>query len=136
MHFREAESPIRILIADDHPAIRKTVRSIFEQASGFEVCGEAPDGARAIEEAQRLKPDVVILNVNMPVMGGFQAARHIKATFPELAIVILSSDADQRLIDEAKKIGVRAYVAKTKAGDELIRTIQAAVAGSDFVLVR
>ena len=75
------------------------------------------------------------LNVNMPVMGGFQAARHIKATFPELAIVILSSDADQRLIDEAKKIGVRAYVAKTKAGEELIRTIEAAVARSDFVLV-
>jgi DNA-binding NarL/FixJ family response regulator len=134
--LKRPEPPIRILIADDHPVIRKAVRSILELTPAFEVCGEVPDGAKAIEEAQKLKPDVVLLNVNMPVMGGLQAARRIKDVLPGLAIVVLSSDADQRLVDEAKKIGVRAYIAKTKAGEELVRTIEAAVKSGDFVLVR
>jgi DNA-binding NarL/FixJ family response regulator len=93
---------LRILIADDHPIIRKTVRSTLEQHPRFEVCGEAEDGVRAIEEAQRLKPDVVVLDVSMPVLGGLEAARDIKTSLPETEIVILSSSVDQRFIEEAK----------------------------------
>ena len=126
---------VRILIADDHPVIRKRVRSTLEGHSRFEVCAEAEDGAKAIEEAQRLKPDVVVLNVTMPVVDGFQAAREIKASLPETAIVILSSHVDQRFIEEAKKIGARAYVAKTKAGEALVKAIETAVIGGDFVLM-
>ena len=98
------------------------------------MCGEAVDGAKAIEEAQRLKPDVVVLNVTMPVLNGFEAAREIKASLPETAIVILSGHADERFVEEAKKIGARAYVAKNKAGEALIKAIEAAVIGGDFVL--
>ena len=83
---------VRILIADDYPAIRKSVRSTLEDNPRFEVCGEAEDGAEAIEKAERLKPDVVVLNVSMPVLNGFEAAREIKASLPEVAIVILSSN--------------------------------------------
>ena len=126
---------VRILIADDHPVIRRRVRSTLEEHSRFEVCAEVEDGAQAIEDAQRLKPDVVVLNVTMPVLDGFQAARKIKASLPETAIVILSSHADQRFIEEAKKIGARAYVAKTKAGEALVKAIEAAVMGGDFVLM-
>jgi DNA-binding NarL/FixJ family response regulator len=122
-HFASQSKPtdqrLRILIADDHPVIRKQVRSILESHARFDVCGEAYDGAQAIEEAQRLKPDVVILNVSMPVLNGFEAAREIKANLPTSAIVILSSNADKVFVDEAKKIGVRAYVTKTKAGERL-----------------
>ncbi len=126
---------IRILIADDHALIRKMVRVILEGYARFEVCGEAYDGAKAIEEAQRLKPDVVVLNVSMPVVDGFAAARVIKEKVPDTAIVILSANADKRFIDEAKKIGVRAYVAKTKAGEALVKAVEASVIGGDFVLV-
>ena len=126
---------VRILIADDHPAIRKRVRSTLEQYPRFEVCGEAQDGSKAIEEAQKLIPDVVILNVSMPVLNGFEAAREIKTSLPDTAIVILSSHTDQRFIEEARKIGARAYVAKTKLGASLINAIEAAVKGSDFVLM-
>lgn len=126
---------VRILIADDHPVIRKAVRSILEDHPHFEVCGEAIDGANAIVEAKRLEPDVVVLNVTMPVLNGFEAAREIKKDLPEMAIVILSSSADQRFIEEAQKIGVRAYVAKTKAGEALVKAIEAAVIGEDFVLM-
>jgi DNA-binding NarL/FixJ family response regulator len=126
---------VRILIADDHTVIRETVRSTLERYPRFEVCGEAEDGFKAIQEAHRLKPDVVVLNVSMPVLNGFEAAREIKASLPESAIVILSSSIDQRFIEEAKKIGARAYVAKTSTGEALVKAIEAAVISGDFVLL-
>jgi DNA-binding NarL/FixJ family response regulator len=87
------------------------VRSTLEQHPRSEVAGEAEDGSDAIEEAHRLKPDVVVLNVSMPVLNG-----------PETAIVMLSSSVDQRFAEEAKKIGARAHVAKTKAGEAVCVT--------------
>jgi two-component system nitrate/nitrite response regulator NarL len=126
---------LRILIADDHPIIRKHVRGILERQSHFRVCGEAYDGADAIEEAKRLKPDVVVLNVSMPILNGMDAARKMKAELPEMAIVILSSNADKHYVDEAKKIGAHAYVAKTKAAEALVAAIETAIVGGEFVLI-
>jgi two-component system nitrate/nitrite response regulator NarL len=128
---KQAHARIRILIADDHPTIRTMVRSTLEQHPRFEVCGEAVDGAKAIEAADTLKPDVVVLNVTMPVLNGIEAARIIRARVPESAIVILSTHADERLIEEARRIGARAYVAKTRAGEALVKAIE----GGDFVLM-
>jgi DNA-binding NarL/FixJ family response regulator len=124
---------LRVLIVDDQPMILKRVRSILAEQTDFEICGEAHDGAKAIEEAQRLEPDVVILNVSMPVMNGFAAARLIKAKLPSTAIVILSSEADKHFVAEAKKVGASAYVCKTKADDSLVKAIEAAVIGSEFI---
>jgi DNA-binding NarL/FixJ family response regulator len=126
---------LRVLLADDHPVIRKKVRAILESYSRFDVCGEATDGGKAIEEALRLRPDVVVLNITMPVLNGFEAAREIKATLPESAIIMLSTHADKHFIDEAKKAGARAYVAKTRIGEALIKAISDAVESEDFVLV-
>ena len=134
-NVKETDRKVRILIADDHEIIRSTVRSMLERYRRFEVCGEAEDGFKAIEKAHQLKPDVVVLNVNMPVLDGFGAAREITAKLPDTAIVILSSSVDQRFIEEAKKIGARAYVAKTKADEALVKAIKAAVTGGDFVLL-
>jgi two-component system response regulator NreC len=132
---RAHDRRLRVLLAEDHPIIRKSVRQILAAHPRFEVCGEAENGAQAIEEAERLKPDVVVLNITMPVLDGIAAAREIKAKLPESAIVILSSHADKRFIAQAKKSGARAYVAKTKAGEALVTAIEAAVTGGDFVLV-
>jgi len=77
----------------------------------------------------------VVLNVTMPILNGFQAAREIKKIMPESAIVILSLDANKRFVEEAKKIGVKVYIAKTRAGEALIKAVEAAVLGEDFVLV-
>jgi DNA-binding NarL/FixJ family response regulator len=136
VRVKKIDRTIRILIADDHPVVRKMVRSTLEEVPHFRVCAEVEDGATAIKEAQRLKPDVVVLNMHMPVLSGFEAAREIKASVPESVIVILSSDVDRGFIEEAKKIGARAYVAKTKTGDALIEAIETAVIGGDFVLVK
>lgn len=133
--IKEFGRKVRILIADDHPMIRKVVRSTLQRQPHFEVCGEVENGLEAIEEAKKLKPDVVVLNVSMPVLNGFEAAREIKKTMPESAIVILSQNADKRFVEEAKKIGVRAYVAKSKAGEALVKAVEAAVLGEDFVVV-
>ena len=133
---RQVDRRIQILIADDYPAIRQIVRSTLDQHPAFEVCGEVENGADAVKEARKLRPDVVVLNVCMPVLNGFDAAREIRASLPETAIVILSSNADQHFIEEAKKIGVQAYVAKMQIGEALIRAINQAVQGSEFVLVK
>jgi DNA-binding NarL/FixJ family response regulator len=122
-------------VADDHPLIRKSVRQLLDSHPRFEVCGEARDGAEAIGEAQRLKQDVVVLNITMPVLNGMAAARENTAKLPESAIVILSSHADKYFIEQAQESGARAYVLKTKAGEALVRAIETAVIGGDFVLV-
>jgi DNA-binding NarL/FixJ family response regulator len=126
---------LRILIADDHPIIRKHVRRILEEQPAFSVCGEAYDGVEAIEEAQCLKPDVVVLNVSVPILNGLDAGRKIKTEPPETAIVILSSNADKHFIEEAKKIGARAYVAKSKAAEALVTAIERAISDREFVLI-
>jgi PleD family two-component response regulator len=87
-HIEPNIRTLRILIADDQPIIRQHVRRILEEQHSFSVCGEAYDGAAAIEEAKRLKPDVVVLNVSMPILNGLDAGRKIKVELPKAAIVI------------------------------------------------
>jgi DNA-binding NarL/FixJ family response regulator len=93
------------------------------------------DGAEAVEQALRLKPDVVVLNITMPILSGLEAAREIRGKLSKSAIVILSSHADKQFIEEAKRAGAQAYVAKTQIGEALIKAIVGAVDSGDFVLV-
>lgn len=99
----------------------------------MEVCAEAEDGALAVQMAKELEPDVVVLDINMPFLNGFEAARQIKKDIPQIAIVILSSNLDRGFVEAAKKIGVQAYVAKSKAAFALVKAIEAAVENEDFV---
>ena len=126
---------IRVLLADDQPLIRKMVRSTLQKYTHIDVCAEAEDGREAVEQAKELRPDVVVLNITMPVLNGFEAAREIKKEVPQSAIIILSTHADQHFIEEAKKLGVRAYVSKSKIGDALVKAVEAAVKGEDFVVI-
>jgi DNA-binding NarL/FixJ family response regulator len=126
---------VRVLIADDHPNIRRAVRYLLQSQPHIEVCGEAADGAQAIQKAKQLTPDVIVLNINMPVLNGFDAAREIKTTLPKSAIVFLSQNADKYFVEEAKKIGVQAYVPKSKAGGALVEAVEAAMKGKDFLII-
>jgi DNA-binding NarL/FixJ family response regulator len=92
---------IRVVVTDDHSVVRGMVRSTLQQHTHFEVVGEAENGAEAIEEVKRVRPDVVVLNVTMPLVNGFQAAREIRKQIPETAIVILSSHADKYFVEDA-----------------------------------
>jgi CheY-like chemotaxis protein len=126
---------VRILLVDDQPVILKRVRAILAERLDFEVCGEAHDGASGVEEALRLKPHAVVLNVSMPILDGFAAARAIKAKVPTTAIVILSTEADKHFVAEARKCGANAYVVKTKAAESLVAAIDGALTGGEFVLL-
>ena len=124
-----------MLLVDDHDFIRRAIRRILEQDQRFEICGEANNGAVAIDIAQKTTPDVVILNINMPVLNGFAAARRINSILPTAAIVMLSANADRQFVEEAKRIGAKAYVMKEKAGNALFEAVNVAIEGGDFLLV-
>src|SRR4051812_42794418 len=108
------ERRIRVVVADDHPLVRRMVAATFLQSPHIDVVAEAGDGLEAVEQAKQAKPDVVILNISMPRMNGFQAAQEIKNHVPESAVVIMSSHADKQFIEEARKLGVRVYISKTQ----------------------
>jgi two-component system nitrate/nitrite response regulator NarL len=114
---------VRILIADDHPLIRQIVTSTLKSDPRFEVVGEAENG---------LEADVVVLDISMPVLDGFEAARRIHQRDPKVLIVILSTNESQLFIDEAKKIGARAYVPKSEAADTLSKAIDAVIGNEEF----
>jgi CheY-like chemotaxis protein len=130
-----AKRSVRILIADDFPTILQMVKQILNAHPGFEVVGEAPDGHHAVALAAALKPDVIVINVNMPTMSGFEAARRIRSRLPDSAIVILSSHKDKQFIAEARKVGAKGYVGKSDADRELVRAIESAVKGEEFFVV-
>ena len=126
---------VRILIADDFPAILELVKNILNAYPGFEVVGEARDGQHAVALAEALKPDVIVLNVTMPMMSGFEVARRIRNRFSDCAIVILSSHKDDQFIAEARKAGANGYIEKSNADEQLVRAIESAVKGEEFFVV-
>jgi two-component system, NarL family, response regulator LiaR len=130
-----AQNSVRILIVDDHDGLRLAIRNLLECQRGFEICGEAKDGAAGVEKVAALKPDVVILNIVMPVMDGFEAARQIMAVSPHSRIVMLSSYKDKQLLEEAQNVGAVCYVPKSDAEHELIEAVKAAARGESSALV-
>lgn len=118
---------IRILIADDHDAVRRGVRSVLLSRTDIEVCGEACDGREALRKALTLKPDLVILDLTMPVLGGFAAAVELRKLLPEMPILFYSMHEGAHLINEAKQIGVRGFVSKSHISETLLDAVDALV---------
>jgi DNA-binding NarL/FixJ family response regulator len=122
-------STIRVLLADDHALFRRGVASLLAAENGFEVVGEAVDGRQALEMARELMPDVILMDIAMPVMDGLEATRRIKAEIPYVRIVILTaSDGDQSLF-EAVKSGAQGYLLKNIEPHALYGTLRGVVQG-------
>jgi DNA-binding NarL/FixJ family response regulator len=115
----------RILIVDDHEIVRSGLRRLVERQSGWEVCGEAVNGKEAIDKALALNPDLVLMDISMPVMNGIEATRQIRRLSPVTKIVIVSLRDDESITAEAKKAGADAYVVKACASEILLETIAA-----------
>ena len=111
-----------ILIADDNDAVRRAVCEVCTRDSDFEVCGEAQDGQDAIENAQRLKPDLIILDFAMPVMNGFEAARALRDLMPSVPISMFTLYDDEFMREKARLVGVTEVVSKTDDISVLMRT--------------
>jgi len=103
----------KILIVDDNRMIRSSLRSWIEETSGFQVCGEAENGKIAVEQVEAMHPDIVILDFQMPVMDGLEAARQISRVAPLTAMVMFTMHPSEELFRLARAIGVREVVSKT-----------------------
>ncbi|MGZ4731577.1 MAG: response regulator transcription factor [Terriglobales bacterium] len=107
----------RILVVDDTQGIRRSVRLRIEKETDWEICGEAENGREAIERVKELQPDVVLLDLSMPVMNGLDAARHIKAIAPHIHIVMFTLHTYPQLADEARKVGIAKVLSKSGAAE-------------------
>jgi DNA-binding NarL/FixJ family response regulator len=120
---------LRILVVDDTQAIRRSLRLRIETETDWEVCGEAENGRDAIERVKELQPDVVLLDLSMPVMNGLDAARRIKAIAPRTHIVMFTLHTYPQLLDEARKVGITNVVSKSDAaGPNLLRALRSLLA--------
>jgi len=123
---------LRVLVADDQPGIRKRICLTLASILALEVCEEAADGQEAVEKAKESNPDLIILDVTMPVMNGLDAARKIRGFFPKTPILILTMHKSRQLMEEARKIGVRGYVVKAEAGQSLSSAVSAVMHSQTF----
>jgi DNA-binding NarL/FixJ family response regulator len=123
----------RILIADDHPIFRQGLRQLFVSQPGLEVIAEAGDGKTALREIETLRPEVAILDVDMPEMDGFAVARVVKEKHLAVELVFLTMYKDEEMFNEALDLGIKAYVLKDSAATDLIGAVRAVLTGANFI---
>lgn len=120
---------IRVLVVDDHRVVRAGLETLLDVVADIELVGSAADGAQAIELAGTLRPDVVLMDLSMPVMDGVEATRRIMAAHPQTHIVVLTSFADQRRVIDAIDAGANGYILKDADSQTLLDAIRAAADG-------
>jgi DNA-binding NarL/FixJ family response regulator len=118
---------MRCLLVDDHESVRMGVTAILSSRSNIEVCGEAANGQEAVEKARDLKPDLIIMDVNMPVLDGIHSAKEIRAFLPDVPILFFSMHDGVYLVHEAKMAGGQGFVNKTDACATLLDAVDALV---------
>jgi DNA-binding NarL/FixJ family response regulator len=121
--------PIRVLVADDHSVVRRGLRGFLELNDDFELVGEASNGEEAVQMAQQLKPDVVLMDILMPRMDGIQATAAIRQSLPDTEVIALTSVLEDASVVGAVRAGAIGYLLKDTEDDELCRAIKAAAAG-------
>jgi DNA-binding NarL/FixJ family response regulator len=117
---------LRILIADDHSVVRAGLRALLESRPGWEVVAEAADGREAVEKATKLKPDVAVLDIGMPLLNGVEATRRIRSSTPSTEILILTMHESDDLVQQVVNAGARGYILKDEADRVLIAAVDAA----------
>jgi len=126
-------NPCRIILADDHTLVRQGIKKILAEDPGLEVIGEAVDGQEALKLLEKLRPDLVILDIQMPRMGGMEAAQKIKEIWPELKVLMLTMHKENEYLRQARKIGVEGFVLKEDVDVVLLSAIAAIRRGETFV---
>jgi DNA-binding NarL/FixJ family response regulator len=126
-------SSIRILIVDDFKDWRRQVRLLFQARPDWQVIAEASDGSEAVQKAEELKPDLILLDIGLPKLNGIEAARRIRHLSPNSKIVLLSQDNSLDAVQAALSTGAQGYVCKSDAGSELLPAVEAALRGKQYV---
>jgi two-component system nitrate/nitrite response regulator NarL len=123
---------VRVLVADDHEVMRMGIRNLIQFQSGWSVCAEASNGQEAIEKSAQFHPDVIIMDITMPVMNGLDAAREISRSQPEIPVILFSMHISDDLYRHMKVDGIRGAVAKGDAARDLTQAVEAVLGGGTF----
>ena len=126
-------SRIRVLLVDDHTVVRQGLRLVLEREPSIEVVGEAGDGEQALAMAAALKPEIVVMDVSMPVMDGLEATRQLKRLLPDCQVVALTVHQDDDYVLGLLRAGASAYLPKKAAAAELVAAVQAASRGENYL---
>jgi len=124
---------VRLLIADDHALVREGLCKVLSMEEAIEIVGEAENGDQAIEQAFRIKPDIILMDINMPVTNGIEATRVLKSQLPEIGIIALTIHDQEEYLFELIKAGVSGYALKDIHPDILIQTILGVARGESFI---
>ena len=123
---------VKVLIVDDHETVRKGVCAILTSHFQPEICEEAANGEEAIAKALALQPDLILLDINMPVMNGFAAARELKKLLPHVPILFLTMHSGDSFVSAARRVGVQGFVSKDHAGEVLVDAVKAVLDKETF----
>jgi DNA-binding NarL/FixJ family response regulator len=123
----------RVLVVDDHAVIRRGVQGILRSHPEWELCGEAENGQEAVKLAEALKPDVIIMDVSMPVLNGLEATRLIHDLLPDTRILLLTLHSSTELVRSAFRAGARGYVLKSDAEHEILRALNVVAGDGTYV---
>jgi len=107
---------VRILVVDDNPSVRHYLRALLEQRSTWQVCAEARTGKEALQRVEKNRPDMILLDFQMPDLNGLDVARQISSLFPEIPILMVTIHLSKQLAEEARRVGIRGACAKTDVG--------------------
>jgi len=130
---RKPMKPYRILIADDHEIVRRGLRVLLQGREGWEICGEASDGADAVSKVMQLKPDLAILDIKMPMLNGLEATRQILQHEPGTTVLVLTIDESEHVFREAVKAGAKGFLHKSEAARSLKDAVESLQRGQEFV---
>jgi DNA-binding NarL/FixJ family response regulator len=127
---------LRILVADDHELVRRGIRGLLRARRGWTVVGEAVNGREAVEKANRLKPDVAILDISMPDLDGLQATRRIREVVPSTKVVVLTMHDSDQMVRRVLDAGALGYVLKSDLATQLVKAVKDVSAGKQFLTPR
>jgi NarL family two-component system response regulator LiaR len=123
----------RIVLADDHAILREGIRALLEDQPDMIVVGEAADGRRAVELARELSPDIIVMDIGMPLLNGLEATRQIKRDYPQVAVLVLTMHDNEEYVSQILAAGAAGYVLKRAASSELVTAIRAVAAGQSYL---
>jgi len=124
---------IRVLLADDHTIVRQGLKALLDAELDIEIVGEAADGWETIQQAEELKPDVVLMDITMPRLNGLEATRRLRRLLPEVRVLVLTVHTNEEYVREILRAGAAGYILKEAAVDELVNAVRAVARGDSFL---